>query len=92
MIVVLFFTLFSIMRFYFRIRIYALRFLFRFEQHVISIVKPPVVNVIDFLLAHLQHDIGCLARSSGKNENEAIQIIHLVLTGIINQQLQKQPG
>lgn len=35
-------------------------------------------------MEHLQHDIGCIARSTGNSDDEAIQIMHLVLVGIIN--------
>ena len=57
-----------------------------------QIIKPPVANVIQFLWAHLIHDIGCLAKSTAYNEDEAMQIIHLVLTAMINKQEPTVPG
>ena len=55
-----------------------------------ALVKPPVTNIVPFLVAHLQHNIRCLAQSTGNNEDDAMQIIHLVLTGIVNRLTDRQ--
>ncbi|CAB4041366.1 Hypothetical predicted protein, partial [Paramuricea clavata] len=51
---------------------------------IAAIIKPPVEDVVQFLKEHIQHDIRCIARSTGNNYDEAVQIIHLVLAGIVN--------
>jgi hypothetical protein len=56
----------------------------RFNQNIAAVIKPPVEDVVQFLKEHIQHDIICIARSTGNNNDEAVQIIHLVLAGIIN--------
>jgi hypothetical protein len=55
-----------------------------FNQNIAAVIKPPVQDVVQFLKEHLQHDIRCIARSTGNNDDEAVQIIHLVLAGIVN--------
>jgi hypothetical protein len=55
----------------------------RFNQGIAAIIKPPVEDVVQFLKEHIQHDIRCIARSTGNNNDEAVQIIHLVLAGIV---------
>ena len=41
-------------------------------------------DVVQFLKQHIQHDIRCLARNTGNNGDEAVQIIHLVLVSVVN--------
>ncbi|CAB4034026.1 Hypothetical predicted protein, partial [Paramuricea clavata] len=53
-------------------------------QSIAAVIKPPVQDVVQFLKDHIQHDIRCIARSTGNNDGEAVQIIHLVLVGIVN--------
>ena len=53
-------------------------------QSVAATVKPPVQDVVQFLKEHIHHDIRCIARTTGNNEDEAVQVIHLVLVGIVN--------
>jgi hypothetical protein len=55
-----------------------------FNQNIAAVIKPPVHGVVQFLKEHIQHDIRCIARSTGNNDDEAVQIIHLVLAGIVN--------
>ena len=53
-------------------------------QSVAAIIKPPVQDVVQFLKEHIQHDIRCIARSTGNSDDEATRLIHLVLVGIVN--------
>ena len=53
-------------------------------QSIAAIIKPPVQDVVQFLKEHIHHDIRCIARSTGNNDDEAAQVIHLVLVGIVN--------
>ena len=53
-------------------------------------MKPPVQDVVQFLKEHIQHDVRCIARSTGNSDDEVVQLIHLVLAGIINNM--DQPG
>ena len=55
-----------------------------FKQAIAAIIKPPVQDVVQFLKEHIQHDIRCIARSTGNSDDEAVQLIHLVLVGIVN--------
>ncbi|CAB4007286.1 Hypothetical predicted protein, partial [Paramuricea clavata] len=51
---------------------------------IAAVIKPPVQDVVQFLKEHIQHDVRCIARSTGNNDDEAVQIIHLVLVNIVN--------
>ena len=53
-------------------------------QSIAAIIKPPVQDVVQFLKEHIHHDIRCIARSTGHNNDEAAQVIHLVLVGIVD--------
>ncbi|CAB4005449.1 Hypothetical predicted protein [Paramuricea clavata] len=53
-------------------------------QNIAAVIKPPVHDVVQFLKEHIQHDIRCIAKSTGNNDDEAMQIVHLVLVGIVN--------
>jgi hypothetical protein len=55
-----------------------------FNQNIAAVIKPPVDDVVQFLKEHIQHDIRCIARTTGNNDDEAVQIIHLVLAGAVN--------
>jgi hypothetical protein len=63
----------------------------RFNQSIAAVIKPPVQDVVQFLKEHIQHDIRCIAQCTGKNDDEAVQIIHLVLVRIVSD-LDKQGG
>ncbi len=62
-----------------------------FKKSIAAIIKPAVPNVVQFLQEHVQHDIRCIARSTGNNDDEAVRIIHLVLVAIVNN-LDQQRG
>ena len=53
-------------------------------QSVAAIIKPPVQDVVQFLKEHIQYDVRCIAQSTGNSDDEAVQLIHLVLAGIVN--------
>ena len=53
-------------------------------QSIAAIIKPQVQDVVQFLKEHIHHDIRCIARTIDKSEDEAVQVIHLVLVGIVN--------
>ena len=55
-----------------------------FNQAIAAIIKPPVQDVVQFLKEHIQHDIRSIAQSTGNSDDEAVQLIHLVLVGIVN--------
>ncbi|CAB4012406.1 Hypothetical predicted protein [Paramuricea clavata] len=56
----------------------------RFNQSIAAVIKPPVQDVVQFLKEHIQHDIRCIAQCTGKNDDEAVQIIHLLLVRIVS--------
>ncbi len=60
-----------------------------FYQSIAAIIKPPVQNVVQFLREHIQHDVRCIARSTGNNDDEAVKIVYLVLVGIVNNLVQQ---
>ena len=55
-----------------------------FFKGIAAIIKPPVQDVVQFLKEHIHNDIRCIARTIGNNDDEAVQVVHLVLVDIIN--------
>ena len=47
-------------------------------------IKPQVPDVVQFLKQHIQHDLRSIARSTGNSDDDAVQLVHLVLVGIVN--------
>ncbi|XP_051491080.1 E3 ubiquitin-protein ligase RNF213 isoform X2 [Apus apus] len=52
-------------------------------QALQSIIKPPVDNPVSFLQQHIQEDLAQLTRVLGKSVDDAINILHLVLSSLL---------
>ena len=60
-------------------------------KSIAAIIKPQVPDVVQFLKDHIENDIRCIARSTDNSDDDAIQLIHLVLAGIVKN-LRQQEG
>ncbi|XP_050829286.1 E3 ubiquitin-protein ligase RNF213-like isoform X2 [Serinus canaria] len=60
-------------------------------QSLGSIIKPTVDDVVSFLQQHIQEDLAQLTRILGKSVDDTINILHLVLSSLL-QAPQQQPG
>ncbi|NXP65010.1 RN213 ligase, partial [Chloropsis cyanopogon] len=63
----------------------------RDAQSLGSMIKPRVDNVVTFLKQHVQEDLAQLTRILGKSVDDTINILHLVLSSLL-QAPQQQPG
>nr|XP_030143221.3 LOW QUALITY PROTEIN: E3 ubiquitin-protein ligase RNF213 [Taeniopygia guttata] len=63
----------------------------RDPQSLGSMIKPTVKNVVSFLQQHVQEDLAQLTRILGKSVDDTINILHLVLSSLL-QAPQQQPG
>ncbi|NXM85207.1 RN213 ligase, partial [Oenanthe oenanthe] len=60
----------------------------RDPQSLGGMIKPAVRDVVSFLQQHIQEDLAQLIRILGKSVDDTINIVHLVLSSL----LQQQPG
>ncbi|NXQ68472.1 RN213 ligase, partial [Quiscalus mexicanus] len=63
----------------------------RDTQSLGRIIKPTVDDVVSFLQQHIQEDLAQLTRILGKSVDDTINILHLVLSSLL-QAPQRQPG
>ncbi|XP_053850563.1 E3 ubiquitin-protein ligase RNF213 [Vidua macroura] len=63
----------------------------RDPQSLGSMIKPTVDDVVSFLQQHIQEDLAQLTRILGKSVDDIINILHLVLSSLL-QAPQQQPG
>ncbi|NXA77003.1 RN213 ligase, partial [Thryothorus ludovicianus] len=63
----------------------------RDPQSLGSMIKPTVDNVVSFLQQHVQEDLARLTRILGKGVDDTINIVHLVLSSLL-QAPQQQSG
>ncbi|NXY15970.1 RN213 ligase, partial [Atrichornis clamosus] len=63
----------------------------RAPQSLQRMIKPAVHDVVRFLQQHVQEDLAQLTRILGKSVDETINILHLVLSSLL-QAPQQQPG
>ncbi|NWT32971.1 RN213 ligase, partial [Cardinalis cardinalis] len=63
----------------------------RDPQSLGRMIKPAVDNVVSFLQQHVQEDLAQLTRILGKSVDDTINILHLVLSSLL-QAPQQQPG
>ncbi|XP_064251966.1 E3 ubiquitin-protein ligase RNF213 isoform X2 [Passer domesticus] len=63
----------------------------RDPQSLESMIKPAVDDVVSFLQQHVQEDLAQLTRILGKSVDDTINILHLVLSSLL-QTPQQQPG
>ncbi|NXT06518.1 RN213 ligase, partial [Prunella fulvescens] len=63
----------------------------RDPQSLGRMIKPTVDNVMSFLQQHVQEDLAQLTRILGKSVDDTINILHLVLSSLL-QAPQQQPG
>ncbi|XP_034566958.1 E3 ubiquitin-protein ligase rnf213-alpha [Notolabrus celidotus] len=54
-------------------------------QSISAIIKPPVPDPGEFLLAHLQKDMEHLIRSLGKGTDDTVSAIHLLINSLLQQ-------
>ncbi|NWW23902.1 RN213 ligase, partial [Falcunculus frontatus] len=60
-------------------------------QSLGRMIKPPVEDVVSFLQQHIQEDLAQLTRILGKSVDDTVNILHLVLSSLLQAPLQ-QPG
>ncbi|XP_038013112.1 E3 ubiquitin-protein ligase RNF213 isoform X2 [Motacilla alba alba] len=63
----------------------------RDPQSLGGMIKPAMDNVVSFLQQHVQEDLAQLTRILGKSVDDTINILHLVLSSLL-QAPQQQPG
>ncbi|NXO11697.1 RN213 ligase, partial [Oriolus oriolus] len=63
----------------------------RAPQSLGRMIKPAVDDVVSFLQQHIQEDLAQLTRILGKSVDDTINIVHLVLSSLL-QAPQQQPG
>ncbi|XP_062362182.1 E3 ubiquitin-protein ligase RNF213 [Cinclus cinclus] len=63
----------------------------RDPQSLGRMIKPAVDDVVSFLQQHIQEDLAQLTRTLGKSVDDTINVLHLVLSSLL-QAPQQQPG
>ncbi|KAF4797459.1 E3 ubiquitin-protein ligase RNF213 [Turdus rufiventris] len=63
----------------------------RDPQSLGGMIKPAVDDVVNFLQQHIQEDLAQLTRTVGKSVDDTLNIVHLVLSSLL-QAPQQQPG
>ncbi|NXQ32451.1 RN213 ligase, partial [Alaudala cheleensis] len=63
----------------------------RDPQSLGGMIKPTVDDVVSFLQQHIQEDLAQLTRTLGKSVDDTMNILHLVLSSLL-QAPQQQPG
>ncbi len=60
-----------------------------YMQAIADIITPPVGehDVINFLVEHLRIDLQRLTASIGRSPDDAVLLVHLVLSNIVQQQV-----